>query len=400
MASSGFRVLGSRPEAPVARRKVSAWSRERDALLKRQWYGTAWCRTCLARCGLRTVNRRHQGPAALDICRRIGGEGNVVTLESRRVCDVSMVPRISVGADVNVYTPDAPFGGVSAARSACAVDHASRYACGMSETKLEAALRRSDELDAAVWGVFPGPYAPAVPSPRHDASLTAALMAVEHARATRLLITESMSTTGIGVQRLQFEALARPMWLLYAASEDEVRIATAPLTARAAKKADDDLPMAAEMVKALKGKTPPGADEMMAAYKDEALKPLHSFVHACVHPLRRHVEGYPEALLLQIIGNCNALLTMTGAMLAISPVTEPPWARSAVSRSSSPTASRSCSPRAPRLTGRPGRRRPLISAREGRRGTSESPSSPSPVWPLPRAAPQHGVRSRPRPRRS
>lgn len=188
---------------------------------------------------------------------------------------------------------------------------------GMSESKLEAALRRSDELDAALWSVFPDPYVPAVSSPRHDASLTAALMAVEHARATRLLISASMSTTAIGVQRMQFEALARSMWLLYAASEDEVGIATAPLTAKAAKKADDDLPMAAEMVKALKGKTPPGADEMMAAYKAATLKPLHSFVHAGFHPLRRHVEGYPEALLLQIVGNCNGLLTMTGAMLAI-----------------------------------------------------------------------------------
>lgn len=187
---------------------------------------------------------------------------------------------------------------------------------GMSETKLEAALRRSDELDAAVWRVFPDPYVPAASSPRHEASLTAALMAVEHARATRLLISESMATTGIGVQRTQFEALTRSMWLLYVASENEVCLATAPLTEKAARKADD-LPMVAEMVNSLKGKTPDGAYEMMIAYKTATLKPLHSFVHAGFHPLRRHVEGYPEVLLLQILGNCNALLTMTGAMLAI-----------------------------------------------------------------------------------
>lgn len=187
----------------------------------------------------------------------------------------------------------------------------------MSETKLEAVLRRSDELDAEVWGIFPDPYAPAISSPRHDASLTAALMSVEHARATRLLISASMFTTGIGVQRMQFEALARSMWLLYAASESEVNIATAPLTVKAAQKADDALPMVADMVKALKGKTPHGADQMMAAYKAATLKPLHSFVHAGFQPLRRHVEGYPEPLLVQILGNCNGLFTMTGAMLAI-----------------------------------------------------------------------------------
>ena len=186
----------------------------------------------------------------------------------------------------------------------------------MTETKLEMALRRSDELDAALWGVLPDPYKPAVSSSRNDASLTAALMAVEHARASRFLLSAGMATTAIGIQRTQFEAIARCMWLLYAATDEEVRKASAPLTVESAKEADG-LPMAGDMVKALKGKAPPGASEMMAGFKESTLKPLHSFVHAGLHPLRRHLAGYPEALLVQILGNCNGLLTMTGAMLAV-----------------------------------------------------------------------------------
>ena len=203
------------------------------------------------------------------------------------------------------------------------------YARKMTESKLKNSLRRSDELEAALWAVLPDPYAPAVSSPKHDASLTAALMAIEHARATRLLLSAGMATTAIGIQRSQFEALARCMWLLYAATDAEVQKASVPLTLESAKVADG-LPMAGDMLKVLKGKAPPGAFEMMAAYKEANLKPLHSFVHAGLHPLRRHLEGYPENLLVQILGNCNGLLTMTCAMLAVLAGNQP--AMGAISR--------------------------------------------------------------------
>lgn len=186
----------------------------------------------------------------------------------------------------------------------------------MSESLLQATLRRSAELDDAVWAALPDPYVPAVKLPRHDASLVAALMSLEHGRAGRLLIAEGMITTGIGVQRMQFEALARSMWLLYAASEEDLGQATAPMSPKAAKAADK-LPQAAAMVDALKGKAPPGAFCAMAGSKEATLKPLHSYVHAGFHPMKRHVEGYPEALVVQILGNSNALLTMACSMFAV-----------------------------------------------------------------------------------
>lgn len=181
---------------------------------------------------------------------------------------------------------------------------------------LKFVLRRSEELDAAVWRALPDPYVPAMSSSRHDASLTATLMAVEHARALRLLVSEGMFTTAIGIARMQFEALCRAMWLLYAASEEEVAIATAALSEQAEKEANS-LPMAANMVAALEGKAPAGVHEMMSAYKDAMLKALHSFVHAGLHPLQRHVQGYPEKLLSQIVANCNGLYVATGAFLSI-----------------------------------------------------------------------------------
>lgn len=181
---------------------------------------------------------------------------------------------------------------------------------------LSTVLARSDELDSAVWAALPSPYVPAITSPRHDASFAAAMMAVEQGRACRLLFSRGMHTTGIAVTRMQFEALCRSMWLLYAATDEEIGLATAALTVDASKQAND-LPMASKMIEALAGKAPHMAIQMLANFKSANLKPLHQFVHAGFHPLRRTMEGYPEALIVDVVFNSNGLLLTTGAMLAV-----------------------------------------------------------------------------------
>jgi hypothetical protein len=177
-------------------------------------------------------------------------------------------------------------------------------------------LDRSDELDAAVWGALPDPFVLPVETVRHKASLAAALIAVEQARACRLLLGAGFHTTAIAVNRIQFEALCRSMWLLYAASEAEVAVLVAEPTAANAKKASN-VPMAAEMITSLRGKAPHAAHVMLLGYKQAMLKPLHSFLHVGQQPLTRHLAGYPESLLTQILANANGLLLATGAILAI-----------------------------------------------------------------------------------
>jgi hypothetical protein len=185
----------------------------------------------------------------------------------------------------------------------------------MSPSPLLTVLDRSEKLDLAVWTALPDPYLPATSSPRHDASLAAAMMAVEQGRACRLLFSQGMHTTGIAVTRLHFEALCRSVWLLYAASDEEVGWGTAALTLEAAKEAND-LTMAAKMVELLAGKAPPMAVQTLTNFKDANLKALHQFVHAGFHPLKRTLDGYPEPLLAGILRNCNGLVVATGAMLA------------------------------------------------------------------------------------
>lgn len=54
-------------------------------------------------------------------------------------------------------------------------------------------------------------------SPRGEAALGMRLVAVEHATALRTLMALRLPTSAASLMRLQFEALTRGMWLLYAA---------------------------------------------------------------------------------------------------------------------------------------------------------------------------------------
>jgi hypothetical protein len=187
----------------------------------------------------------------------------------------------------------------------------------MTNDAMAALLTRSEQLHAEVWAGLPDPYQLFKVTDRNEVALAAALIAEEQARACRLLISERMHTTAIAVNRVQFEALCRSLWTLYAASDEDVAILAGELTPEAERLANK-LPMAAYMVKKLESSgAPEGVHALMAGYKDAMLKQLHSFLHAGIHPLKRHTAGYPEPLLRQIVANANGLLIATGATLAI-----------------------------------------------------------------------------------
>lgn len=182
---------------------------------------------------------------------------------------------------------------------------------------LEEALRRSEELDEAAWAILdPEAYELYDGSEKLAAACAACEVSVEHGRALRALISGGFDTTAASVMRLQFESLVRAMWLLYAATEAEVAKVQAPLTLES-EKAASGLPMLAAMIKALEGKAPPPAFEMVSQFKTTMMGALNSFVHGGIHPLHRHRDGFPEVLVEQLVRSSNGLFTMATMMLAI-----------------------------------------------------------------------------------
>ena len=179
---------------------------------------------------------------------------------------------------------------------------------------LELMMKRSEELHFAIIDLLDD--APVYPGARNEVAMAACGVAFEHAKGLRILFGAICLTSAVSMQRMQFEALTRAMWLLYAASDLEVEKLTAPLTLESERMANK-LPMVRDMVEMIVRKAPPAASQMLVQFKDMSWSAMNSFVHSGIHPLRRHTEGYPLHLILQILRNSNGLNTMTGMLAAI-----------------------------------------------------------------------------------
>lgn len=141
-------------------------------------------------------------------------------------------------------------------------------------------------------------------------------VAFEHAESAKLLIVAGNFTSAVSLLRLQYEALVRAMWLLYAASDESVEKLAGELTHEGAKRAEK-LPMLSEMLAQLEGKAPKQAIDMLLEFKQYSWKPLSSFVHGGIHAITRHSKGYPIGLLEQALKASNGVSMMLGMLLVI-----------------------------------------------------------------------------------
>ena len=157
-------------------------------------------------------------------------------------------------------------------------------------------------------------------SPRGEAALGMCLVAMEHATALHALMAQGMPTSAVSLMRLQFEALTRAMWLIYAAPDTAIEKLSAPLTLEA-EQAAKNLPSAKDMIdqigKRVGHDAPTAARQMLVHFKDISWNAMNSFVHGGIHPLRRNADGFPVHLALQVLRNSNGLSTMTAMTMAV-----------------------------------------------------------------------------------
>jgi hypothetical protein len=143
----------------------------------------------------------------------------------------------------------------------------------------------------------------------------ASSMSLEHWSATLRLLQAGLLPSAVVIHRSQFEALLRSIWALYAASEEQLSKLSAVLTVESEQSAKN-LPQVADMMAALSKKAPPQAYEAMNRFKENSWKALNSYAHAGIHPIRRHVEGYPVQLIESVAKNANGLAVVS-AMQAV-----------------------------------------------------------------------------------
>lgn len=188
---------------------------------------------------------------------------------------------------------------------------------------IEQILRRSEELDDTIVRMLdPDTYPVFGPDRlRMSLSVTAASLSLEHARALRFLVAGVFISSAVPTMRMQFEATTRSAWLLFAATDADVALAGAPLTA-VAEEAARRMPMATGMIKDLAkaSATVPAANApavMLGQFDRMQRNALNSFIHGGIHALRRHEEGYPVQLVRQLVECSNGLVTIGAMMLAI-----------------------------------------------------------------------------------
>lgn len=115
-------------------------------------------------------------------------------------------------------------------------------------------------------------------------------MALEHWEAARKLFSSGLLPSGVVVQRAQFEALVRSVWLLYAATEENIAKLSATLTLEN-ELAAKNMPQIADMISTIEKKSPPQAYDALNRFKQNSWKTLNSYAHTGIHPIRRHQKA-------------------------------------------------------------------------------------------------------------
>ncbi len=153
-------------------------------------------------------------------------------------------------------------------------------------------------------------------SSRLVVSDVACTMSLEHFVATLSLLKSGMLPSAAIVHRAQFEALLRSIWILYAASEEQLSKLSAKLTAETEQNAKN-LPQTSDMMVAVNKKGPPQAYEALNRFKENSWKALNSYAHAGIHSIKRHEEGYPIQLIESVARNANGLAILSAMQAAV-----------------------------------------------------------------------------------
>lgn len=149
---------------------------------------------------------------------------------------------------------------------------------------------------------------------RQTLAASALGVSIEHATALRLCFPQGLPQSASALLRLQFEALVRAAWLLYAANDEAITLVKDGLTIEAEAGARK-WPAAQSMLQALEGASPVGLFEPLRQFQSVAWQALNSYVHTGLHPLMRSAQGFPLPFAIQQIQCSNGLVHLAYRML-------------------------------------------------------------------------------------
>jgi hypothetical protein len=183
---------------------------------------------------------------------------------------------------------------------------------------LQAVLDRSTELHDALMEALRMDETFELAAPLHGVgtAFLAAELSLEHGSGLRALMATGHPRTAAATVRMQFEAVVRSAWAVWAATPREIDLLEQDLTF-ASEEAAKRVGVYAAMKSALKASNCPSVLlEQVATFDEVIWKSLNSYVHGGIHALKRGEEGFPLWLALQIVKTSNGLVTMAVALLS------------------------------------------------------------------------------------
>ena len=141
-------------------------------------------------------------------------------------------------------------------------------------------------------------------------------LAMEHAQSACVLLRNGLLPSALVIHRAQFEAVLRSIWALYAATDSQVAKLAGELSVDS-EQAAKGLPSTSVMMEELANKAPQEPYKALSEFKAHNWHALNSYVHAGIHPVQRHQDGYPPPLIYNALLNVNGLMVFAAMQAAI-----------------------------------------------------------------------------------
>ena len=184
------------------------------------------------------------------------------------------------------------------------------------DVPLAALLERSESFEMAIVGCFPESGASLTFSNSQGELVGSACdLCVEHARTLRAAFALGSPNSGSAVLRLQYEALLRAAWLMFAATPAQIERLAKTLDLES-EQAAKNLPGYLEMLNAVGKVAPEALAAPLAEFNQYSRHALNSFVHSGIHALHRVRHGYPLELALTVVRFSNAIMHFAYRLLA------------------------------------------------------------------------------------
>lgn len=153
---------------------------------------------------------------------------------------------------------------------------------------------------------------------RYKLAFESAILCFQHGLATLTLISQGLTSSGLGLLRPQYESLIRGLWFIHANNENWLtRLSnTEMLTPSELKKLET--PMIADMLKALDNSDlPPHMIDQLNEFRVVSNSSMNSFTHSGLLSIISSSKGYDPKLIYDAIRNANAVAAINIQMLSL-----------------------------------------------------------------------------------